>query len=123
MFGLDFSDLGEVFSKLPAPLQAALAVGVALAGAFLVIQKLTTKKHDEAVHPLAVELARSAAELADAKLRTDLIMVVETTRTALENRVEGRIGEVRSLIITSSDQLKGDIDHLEDRLRRLEQSG
>lgn len=131
--------LSSVFEKLPAPLQIALALGVAIAGAFIAIQKLTTKNGGaNQIHPLALDLAKTAAELADAKLRSDLVQVVESTRVGIENRVERGLGELRAGLIAAEQQAKQDrhelrnrmleqaqsfdrtIELLEDRIRRLE---
>lgn len=139
MFGLDFNNLGSVFEKLPPALQIALALGVFVGGVFLVIRQLTGKsKNGEQVHPLAIELAKTAAELADAKLRQDLMQVMESTRVGLENRIERLFGEVRGTIAANEAQAKQDrhgiynrmqeqsqgfdhsLEQIEQRIRRLE---
>lgn len=115
--------ISAVFDKLPAPLQIALAVGVAIAGAFMVIQKLTTKNGGTAqIHPLALDLAKTAAELADAKLRSDLMQVVESTRVGIENRVERGLAEVRSGLVAAGEQMRIDRHDLRNRMQEQSQS-
>ncbi len=125
MFGLEnLEQLISVFSRLPPSLQVAFAVGVGIGGAGLVIMKLMGIKlvgKTESAHPLAIELAKVASELADSKLRVDLTQIVESTRVGLENRVERLISEVRATIITNEQEAKKDRAAIYERLRLLEE--
>lgn len=121
MFGLGWDELSAIFDKLPVALQVAIAIGVAFGGAFVVIKQLMKKVEDTNgyVHPLSIELAKQAAEIADAKLRDDLKTVVESTRIALENRIEKLADEIRAMITADQTQAKQDRHTLYDRLQTL----
>lgn len=107
------------FNKLPAVLQVAITIGVAVASAVLGYLGLrnrvgaqptaAAREADNSREALERERDQLRIEQADNAVRSDMSKVIEAARVALEHRVDRK-----------AEELHERIDDVSERLRKVE---
>lgn len=104
--------------KLPVPIQIAFLLGVLLVGGFSVRRGLLSAGQSQ--ENQAMEVVRLGGELADAKVRSDLVEVVRITRESLEQRIDAVANDLRGVCRAIEAESKKDRELIYKRLADLE---